>query len=127
MQLRTPHIQVGSSMAEAIEIVSRLGNARRGEPDEEGCYRVETPLFALAVYPDGETVGSVWYDDPIGRESEAGRSEKVQAYLQRYGPHANWERRLDNGWMHYWFDPTDKVQMVYGVDRDVIRFNKYSE
>ena len=110
-----------------MAILQRFGNPRQDGADNERCYRVETPLFALAVYPKSGTVGSVWYDDPMGRESDVGRGEKVEAYLVRYGPLGNWERRLDNGWMHYWFNPTNRAQMVYGIHGDVIRFNQYVE
>jgi len=34
---------------------------------------------------------------------------------------------MDNGWMHYWFNPIEKVAMVYGINKDVIRFNQYHE
>src|SRR4026208_361653 len=127
VQIHTPHIAVGSSMEDALEILRRLGNVVQEGSERELSYRVETPTFAIAVYPKSGTVGSVWYDDPTGRNSEMGRSEKVEAYLSRYGPLENWERRLDNGWMHYWFNPTDGAQMVYGIHKDVIRFNQYSE
>jgi hypothetical protein len=127
IHIPTPHIAVGSSMAEALEILRRLGHVVQEASERELSYRVETPIFAIAVYPKSGTVGSVWYDDPTGRTSETGRSEKVDAYLSRYGPLENWERRLDNGCMHYWFNPTDGAQMVYGIHKDVIRFNQYSE
>src|SRR5678815_4410970 len=126
-QIHTPHIALGSSMEDALQILRHLGPVLQDNSEKESCYRVETPIFAVAVYPKGETVGSVWYDDPIGRISMAGRSKKVETYLRRYGPLENWERRLDNGWMHYWFNPVDGVQMVYGIHMDVIRFNQYGE
>lgn len=47
-------------------------------------------------------------------------------YLDRYSSLNNWELRLDNGWMQYWFNDVDKMQMVYGLHKDVIRFNQYS-
>ena len=107
--------------------LERFGKPVQDASDEELCYRIETASFRMAVYPKGDVVGSVWYDDPVGRGSETGRARKVVAYLKRYGQLENWERRLDNGWMHFWFDPTDRAQMVYGIHKDVIRFNQYAE
>lgn len=122
-----PHIPLGIPVEQALGVVQSLGTLVQEQTPDEHCYRLETPLFALAIYPDSDTVRSVWYDDPTGRESKAGRAGKVEAYLKRYGHLRNWERRLDNGWMHYWFNPVDKVQMAYGVHKDVIRFNQYEE
>ena len=70
LHIHTPHIAVGSSMEGALEILQRLGNVVQEGSERERCYRVETPIFAIAVYPKSETVGSVWYDDPTGRDSE---------------------------------------------------------
>ncbi len=123
----TPHIPLGSSLKEALVALERFGKPLQDDSDEELCYRIETASFRMAVYPKGDVVGSVWYDDPVGRGSEAERTQKVEAYLKRYGQLKNWERRLDNGWMHYWFNPIDHAQMVYGVHQDVLRFNQYDE
>lgn len=127
IRLRTPHISLGCSVEEALAILRKFGDPAQEVSGEERSLRVDTPLFALAVYPKNGTVASVWYDDPMGRESEVGRADKVQAYLKRYGSLHNWERRLDNGWMHYWFNPTERAQLVYGIHRDVIRLNQYAE
>jgi len=35
--------------------------------------------------------------------------------------------RMDNGWMHYWFNDKEGIQMVYGIHNDVIRFNLLSK
>jgi hypothetical protein len=123
----TPHIPLGISVEQALGILQSLGNPVREQTADEHCHRLDTPLFSLAVYPDNGVVRSVWYNDPTGRESVSGRVGKVEAYLKRYGHLQNWERRLDNAWMHYWFNPIDQVQMVYGVHEDVIRFNQYQD
>ena len=125
--LATPHIPVGSSVDEAVAILQHFGRPTREDCEREYCYRVETPLFGLAVYPENAVVRSVWYDDPNGRETDQSRINKVHAYLTRYGPLSDWELRLDNGWMHYWFNPVAHAQMVYGLHKDVIRFNQYAE
>jgi hypothetical protein len=125
--LATPHIPVGTAVDEAVAILQQFGHPTREGSEREYCYRVETPLFGLAVYPGELIVRSVWYDDPTERETEQGRIHKVHAYLARYGPLSDWELRLDNGRMHYWFNPTAQAQMVYGLHKDVIRFNQYAE
>ena len=125
--LITPHIALGLAIAKAVGVLQSLGAPMQEQAGRERCYRVETPLFAITVYPDNGHVSAVWYDDPTGRDSQSGRIKKVEAYLARYGPLPNWELRLDNGWMHYWFNPTDRAQMIYGIDKDVIRFNEYAE
>lgn len=127
ISLAAPHIPVGTAVDEAVAILRRFGRPTREDSEREYCYRVETPLFGLAVYPEEAIVQSVWYDDPTERETEQGRINKVHAYLARYGPLSDWELRLDNGWMHYWFNPIAHVQMVYGLHKDVIRFNQYAE
>lgn len=127
IELTTPHISLGSSIEDAIAILQRFGKPVHDASDEDLCYRIETASFRMAVYSIGDAVGSVWFDDPVGRGAEVGRVHKVEAYLIRYGQLRNWDRRLDNGWMHYWFNPTESAQMVYGVHKDVIRFNRYDE
>jgi hypothetical protein len=67
----------------------------------------------------------VWYDDPSGRDSQQGKEQKVLLYLERYGARADWELRMDNGWMRYWFNEAAHASMVYGIHMDVIRFNEY--
>jgi hypothetical protein len=127
IELATPHIPLGASIEEALMALEQFGKPVQDVSEEELCYRIETASFRMAVYPIGDVVGSVWYDDPSGRGSESGRASKVEAYLRLYGQLKNWERRLDNGWMHYWFNPADRAQMVYGVHNDVVRFNQYVE
>jgi hypothetical protein len=84
-------------------------------------------LFRVGIYPRGNRVGAVWYDDPLDRESALGRNEKVQRYLERYGALGNWELRLDNGWNRHWFNAHDQVGLVYGIHKDVVRINEYRE
>jgi hypothetical protein len=127
IDLVTPHIPLRVPIAEALAFLQRLGTPVQEDSSDKRCLRLETPLFDVAVYDKDGTVGAVWYDDPSGRESDKGRAEKVEAYLKRYGDLQNWELRLDNGWMHYWSNPTDRAQLVYGLHKDVIRINQHSE
>jgi hypothetical protein len=125
--LHTPHIPVRLPLPDGLAILQSLGSPVDGSDGSERWIKVETPLFSVAIYPGGERIRSVWYDDPTGRDSAHGKEAKVRLYLERYGPLSNWELRLDNGWMHYWFNPTDKAMMVYGIHKDVIRFNEHEE
>jgi len=92
---------------------------------EEHSFRVDGPQYSAAIYADGDRIKSVWYDDPAGRGSARGRARKIELYLSRYGQLSNWEQRMENGWMRYWFNPVDGAAMVYGIHMDVIRFNEY--
>jgi len=96
-ELITPHVPLGLMLDEGISILESTGNE----------------------------VGSVWYDDSTGRESTWGIEKKIEMYLERYGLLSNWELRMENGWMRYWFNPNDHASMVYGIHNDVIRFNQY--
>lgn len=72
ISLATPHIPVGTAVEKAVSILQQFGHPTREDSESEYCYRVETPLFGLAVYPEEAIVRSVWYDDPAGRETEQG-------------------------------------------------------
>jgi len=123
--LKSPHIALGVNLNDALEVMRSLGCEVLEERTKEHSFQVDTPEFSVAIYPEEDRVRSVWYDDPTGRESEKRVEEKVRLYLQRYGDLKNWEQRMDNGWMRYWFNPSDGAAMVYGVHNDVIRFNPY--
>lgn len=125
--LDSPHIPLRTSLDDGLAILRVFGNNVEQELELEQCFKIKTASFQVAIYPRGSEVGSIWYDDPAGRDSPAGRERKVQLYLERYGPLANWELRLNNGWMRYWFNPKDGAAMVYGIHNDVIRFNQYDE
>src|SRR5438552_8080880 len=124
--LRTPHIPLGLSLVEGLSLLQAIGPVEE-ESGSEHCYSVETSAFSAAIYEKEGVVSSVWYDDPLGRDSDAEKEHKVKLYLRRYGSLPNWELRMNNGWMLYWFNPKDKVAMVYGIHKDVIRFNQFDE
>lgn len=125
IQLVTPHISLGTPLQEALVILDQLGHPI--VMDDDGSLTVETPDFKVTIYHQERRVRSVLYDDPLGGTSEEGTREKIDLYLNRYGLLVNWELRLENGWMRYWFNPADGAAMVYGIDHDVIRFNEYSQ
>ena len=41
-----------------------------------------------------------------------------------HGALTNWQKRMTNGWMDYWYNEPDRVAMVYGCHMDAIRFNR---
>ncbi len=126
-ELQTPHVPLRIGLPEGIEILQSTGYAVTEETGADHLFKVEASRFAVAIYAKDTEVGSVWYDDPTGRETALGKEKKIELYLIRYGSLSNWELRMDNGWMHYWFNPIEKVAMVYGLHKDVIRFNQYHE
>ena len=75
MKLDTPHIPLRLSLEHGLAILHSLGCEVREEKGPERYFQVETESFRVAIYPSDHKVGSVWYDDPLGRDSEAGKAE----------------------------------------------------
>ena len=125
--LSSPHIPLYIALSEGIDILHSTGFTVIEETEPEQLFRVTTPNYGVAIYAKGNAVGSVWYDDSSGRDTLVGRQKKIELYLMRYGTLSNWELRMENVWMRYWFNPRDKAAMVYGIHKDVIRFNQYGE
>lgn len=94
------------------------------EGDERG-YSASSTNWELIIYATADEVDAVWYDDETGRGFAQSKLSKIHQYLSRYGALQDWELRSDNGWMRYWFNVSAGVMMVYGVHKDVIRFNRY--
>ena len=126
-KLNTPHIPLRSSLREGIEILQAIGNNVTEEIGAEHCFKVDTSSFSVALYARKDYVASVWYDDPLGRGSAAGKERKIELYLMRYGSLSNWVLRMVNSSMQYWVNSYDKAAMVYSLYNDVIRFNQYYE
>lgn len=122
--LRTPHIPLGGAVGDGFELLKRHGEIVRVEDENDTrVYRTNTAEFSVAIYERDGTIQSVWYDDPTGRYLEIGRQRKISLYLARYRNTGSWEVRMENGWMRYYFNDVDNLQMVYGIHADVIRFN----
>lgn len=120
-RLYTPHIELGISKDDGMKILNSIGEVAC---DDDGSFRVDTHGYGIAIYVTDDVVTSVWFNDPIGRLFPLGKARKIKLYLKRYGQLQHWEMRMDNGWMRYWFNESNKVQMVYGIHKDVIRFNQ---
>lgn len=121
-ELVTPHVALGLHEEEGLRILGAYGEMVH-DPAPDNCYSVHTTKFATAIYVTDSMVTSVWFDDPAGRRIPGGKARKVKSYLKRYGRLEEWEMRMDNGWMQYWFNDKEGIQMVYGIHQDVIRFN----
>ena len=126
-KLNTPHIPLRSSLRDGIEILQSIGPKVTENIGPEHYFKLETSAFTMAVCAKDNHVASVWYDDPVGRQSDTGKERKIELYLMRYGSLSNWELRMVNDLMRYWVNVRDKAAMVYSLQSDVIRFNQYYE
>ncbi|NOV29573.1 hypothetical protein [Methylomonas sp. ZR1] len=122
-KLYTPVIPLGISIKEGLEILSTFGAPEIEKTGDDMSFRINTPEFDMAIYEENAFVKSVWYDDPLGRIWKVGKKRKISLYLERYGNKEDWELRMNNGWMDYYFNEKSKAAMVYGIHNDVIRFN----
>jgi hypothetical protein len=93
---------------------------------EEQTYRVSLPGYQMAIYEQGGVVSSVWYDDPAGRLTPFGKRRKIKLYMDRFTKNGSWQLRINNGWMKFYFNNVDRMQLVYGLHMDVIRFNSWA-
>ncbi len=123
--LHSPHVPIGSSLALALSMLDAGGGEVHPLDGDVRAYRSLSKEWDLIIYAAADEVDAVSYNDPAGRGFFESKLVKVHLYLSRYGPLADWELRMDNGWMRYWFNPTAHVAMVYGIHEDVIRFNRY--
>ena len=122
-ELRSIHIPLRIPVADGLKLLRELELPVGESTDHEHHFRVDGRGYSVAIYPVDGLIRSVWYDDSAGRESDRHKKLKIEKYLARYGPRAHWQKRMTNGWMDYWFNDHDHVGMVYGIHKDVIRFN----
>lgn len=122
-RLYSPVIPLGISIDEGLAILNTLGATKIEKDGEDVSYRVSAQEFDVAIYEDHGIVKSVWFNDPLGRIWKLGKKRKIKLYLERYGSMEDWELRMNNGWMEYYFNEKSNVAMVYGIHNDVIRFN----
>jgi hypothetical protein len=125
MQIISPHIPLGIPTIDAEQLLRVFSPGVPIYADEKGSLALFHSGVAVTVHLTDGMVTSVLYNDPTGRDSESSREAKVAAYLARYGEAVFWERRMVNGWMHYWFNTRAGAAMVYGIHKDVIRFNTW--
>jgi hypothetical protein len=121
--VRSVHIPLRLPVEDGLRLLRELELPIVELRDSEHCFRVDARGYNVAIYPVDGLIRSVWYDDPIGRESKPNRTRKIKCYLSRYGELKNWRKGFTNGWMDFWYNERDRVGMVYGLHMDVIRFN----
>lgn len=122
-KLITPHVELLIPIKDGVRILERVGNEIVEEKEGEHAFFVSSDKFEMRIYEKNGLVESVWYDDPMGRIWPGGKTRKINLYLERYGSLSNWELRMNNGWMKYYFNDVDEVGVVYGIHNDVIRVN----
>ncbi|WP_043315432.1 hypothetical protein [Microbulbifer sp. HZ11] len=122
-KLLSPKIDLGQSINDGIQIISKLESPVEESSDSEISYRVNTDKFDIAIYEKSGVISSVWHNDPIGRLWAKGKARKLKLYLARYGNLGDWELRLSNGIMAHYFNEKLGIVLVYGVHKDVIRVN----
>jgi len=122
--IQTPHIPRGTAMSEALDILKTVSpNVEKYEDDRETFYKARCAEFEMGFYESDGKVTAVWYNDPVGRESQDGINTKVSLYLARYGEIEDWEVGINNGWIQFFMNDKNKIGMAYGLHKDVIRFN----
>jgi len=123
-KLATPHVDVRIPLDAGLAVLRSTEALVSRELDgKEQTYRVSLPGYEMAIYESGGVVSSVWYNDPAGRLTAFGKHRKIKLYMERFTRTGSWQLRMDNGWMRYYFNDVDRLQLVYGVDMDVIRIN----
>ncbi|UPW20353.1 hypothetical protein M0C34_08855 [Agarivorans sp. TSD2052] len=123
-KLYSPHVALGSSIDSALLTLKALdGTIEETLNEDTHSFSVNTPEFGITIYENKGIVAGVWYNDALGRLWPKGKTLKIDLYLQRFGSLNEWEMTLDNGWMRYYSNKNSGALMVYGIHKDVIRFN----
>lgn len=122
-KLISPHIELGSSIERGIEVLKEYGVPTYSKNEDEIVHRISAIGFDMAIYEHKGIVSSVWYNDSVGRLWSIGKKRKIKLYLARCDTLKNWEARLNNGWIQFYFNDAKSLSMAYGIHKDVIRFN----
>lgn len=124
-RIATPDLPLGVSLEHGLKLLELTGGSPFEEVDgDERSFRVNLPDAEFAIYDRDGVIHAVWYNDPTGRLTGIGRRRKLGLYMARYTKNGSWEKRIDNGWMRFYFNDIDGVCMVYGTHNDVIRINR---
>jgi len=107
-----------------MSVLDSTGGTVRAESEgEDRVYRVRLPTYEMAFYHRDGKVYAIWYNDPAGRLTKLGRQRKLKLYMQRFTTNGAWELRIDDGWMRFFYNDLDRVNVVYGLHKDVVRIN----
>ena len=124
MNLSTPHIPLGISLDDGLNILREVSlEIEKTEKNTETFYKVIGDSFECGFYEKDNTVIASWYNDPIGRDNEDKLNLKVSLYLARYGDINDWESTLNNGYIQLFNNEKSGHSMAYGLHMDVIRIN----
>jgi hypothetical protein len=127
-RISSAHVDLLIPIGEGLRILESVGNEIIEEHEGgEHTFYVDAKTYEIRIFEKKGLVVAVWYNDPLGRSWAGGITRKVNLYLERYGPLVNWEIRMNNGWMKYYFNDVDQVGMVYGIHNDVIRINSLKD
>lgn len=125
MQLELPHIPLGISLDDGIQILNLLSHKiEKLTEGESEFYKVCCQDSEFGFYAEDGLIHSTLYNDPIGRESNEGIETKIATYLARYGNIDDWEEGINNGWIQFFINTKEGISMAYGLHKDVLRFNK---
>jgi len=125
MELTTPHIPLGISLQEGIEILKGVSSGiQKLVVEREDFYVVSSGDWECGFYARDGIVHSSWYNDSLGRESEEGISTRLALYLARYGNIDDWKDGRNNGGIQFFVNEKSGVGMAYGLHKDVLRFNQ---
>lgn len=123
-KLNSPHIELGIPIDIGLQIIHSCGEPVISEDNDSKIYTVSTKQFSVAIHEKNGVVSSSWYDDTSGRIWSGGRARKIDLYLARLDNLKNWELRLNDGYIQFYFNDVMGLTMAYGIHKDVIRFNK---
>lgn len=125
--IKAPHIPLGVSFTEFCKSKEYLKfpmTFKERDDDKVEFYSTDNDGWNWGVFIKRDIIISSWYDDPFGRQSDEGIEKKINQYLSRYGSLDEWEARLNNGWIQFYFNDNAGINMAYGIHQDVIRFNQ---
>lgn len=124
MKINTPHIPLNVDLSEGIKILSSVSKMIETDiENEDTFYKVSMPEYECGFFEKNNTIVATWYNDPLGRGSNERVSSKVELYLERYASLESWDKGVNNGWIQFFNNSSNKISMAYGLHNDVLRFN----
>lgn len=126
--LITPFFDLGMPFTEAEKIIRNVeGTIEVTTEDGRICIRNTTPNFACSIKEENGRLRTVWYDDPLGRDSEDGKARKMGLYMERQKKIGTWVNTIEDGYNLWWHNQIDDLMLVYGLHGDVILIHDYKK